>query len=548
MNKILSLLFVLSFLFMSVACDNKENDGNEVDDSDAGDTGSSGYPVDTGIVDPDIPLPSIKVLFEYTTDWEMSYRNIKDKVSMNLKNTCVTDPEKAEGSGTCLENWQDKYYIKYKWDMSESPTPLIEKSQLKLPDCDSNAGQWIPDVKEDDPKRAEFTGLKITPVRYGDKNKDYDEFKCADLCGDEEPSDAEDEFYPETVSKYLICRQKYCEKYKTKYYKVNIQAVTVDWKTGKISETADVTVIPKIIPQARVIAQLSWDKGFETLTESDSGIDGVKVDLDIHMIKKISLEAPAYGYEPLEGVLGTVELKETEINYHDFTNPEDYKFFRHDDCSFSDRGIKSPDIRETINWNASLDIDNTWGGNNFETPETIGLGSIEDKGGDGIPDNVIPDDQYLVVVNYIDCVSLYEDGTDRCDSGYEVNARVNIIVDGEEVPRGYGDNIYSDRYSASTKDFKIKYGEWKVIAVIKWDSTLPGYKKNPKAYQGNAIVTDVAIPYLGIETDAKGYKTCKFDYSDAALVPIWNKTAYYDFVNTKRDPNDETSPTIGECY
>lgn len=549
------LIIPVLLIFSAASCDGGSS-GESDDDIETNDSnGTSGYPVDTGIIDPDIPEPVIKVLFEYTTGGDMSYRNIKDKVSMNLRNTCVTDPDKTEGSGSCLENWEEKYYIKYKWEMSESPTPLIEKSQLKLPDSKSNAGQWIPDIPEDDPKRAEFTGLKITPVRTGEINNDFDEFKCSDLCGDDEPGDTENEFYPEIFSKYLICRQKYCERYKTKYYKVNVQAVTVDRKTAKISETADVTVIPKIIPQARVVAQLSWDKGFKTSTESESGKEGVKVDLDIHMIKKTSLEAPVHGYEPLEGVLGTNELAESEVIYHAPTNPDDYRYFRHDDCSFSDKGIKSADIKETISWNASLDLDNTWGGNNFETPETIGLGSIADEDHDYAPDIDIPDDQYLIVIGYVNCMSKYEDGKNRCeeeysgdDSAYEVNARVNILVDGEEVPRGPRLNPFSDRYSTSTKDFKIRYGEWKVIAVIKWDSSLPGYEKNPKAYKGNAIVTEVAMPYFGIETDALSYKTCKYPLSEAILVPIWDETAYYDFVYTKRDPNDKNSPTIGECY
>ncbi|HRZ78976.1 MAG TPA: hypothetical protein P5044_03115 [bacterium] len=513
------------------------------------------------------PKPIIKVLFEYTTGGEMSYRNIKDKVSMNLKDTCVSDPDKPESSKTCLTDWQSRYYIKYKWEMMESPTPLIEKSQIKLPSSTGFAGQWLPDSEGDDPKRAEFTGLMITPRRYAEENPDYNEDSCTDICGTTEPTNTTGEFYFLDLSNYLICRQKYCEKFKTKYYKVNIQAETVDKQTDLVSDTAEVTVLPKIIPQARVVAQLTWDKGYKTSTEADSGKDGVKIDVDIHMIKKISLEAPIYGYTPLEGVLGTNELPESEVPYHDPTNPDDYRYFRHDDCSFSDKGIKSADISETIAWNASLDIDNTWGGNNFETPETIGLGPIEDKvdnsnnssGGDGIPDDPIPADQYLVVVGYVNCTSKYEDGVNRCDKEYqgedsanEVNARVEILVDGVDAPRAArvksGSTVRpADNYSAETKNFKIKWGEWKVVAVVKWDPNLPSPETNPK-YPGDGIVSDVAMADEDIATDASAYQICNYSYTDAVLVPVWDPTAYYAYVNSKRDPNDENSPTIGECY
>ena len=331
------------------------------------------------------------------------------------------------------------------------------------------------------------------------------------------------------------------------------QYLSDDEKDEETDKTSDDDTAQGISQSARVIVQLSWDKGYKTNTEFDSDKDGVKVDLDIHMIKRTSLEASIYGYTPLEGVLGTFALLASEAPNFDPTVYEEY--YRHDDCSFLDSGIMGMDGDQTIAWNASLDIDNKWGGNNFETPETIGLGSVEDKDDDGVPDNAIYDDQYLIVVNYFVCTSNYEDGQNRCsedysgdDSAYEVNARVNIFVDGEEVPRGSALNPFSDRYSTSTKDFKIRHGEWKVIAVIKWDSSLPGNEKNPKAYKGNAIVTDVAMPHFGIETDAKSYKTCKYPPSEAFLVPIWDKQAYYDFVNAKINPEDENSPSIGECY
>jgi hypothetical protein len=40
---------------------------------------------------------------------------------------------------------EQKYYIKYKWEMEESPTPLLEDSQINLPDS-NGSGKWIIDI------------------------------------------------------------------------------------------------------------------------------------------------------------------------------------------------------------------------------------------------------------------------------------------------------------------------------------------------------------------------------------------------------------------
>ncbi|HNW81488.1 MAG TPA: hypothetical protein PKG52_01235 [bacterium] len=503
------------------------------------------------------PKPIIKVLFEYTTGGEMSYRNLKDKVSMNLKNTCVSDPDKAEDSRTCLANWEKRYYIKYKWEMTESPTPLIDKSKIKLPDSDKgSAGQWLLDSSDgNNPKRAEFTGLMITPRKYAEENSSYNEKSCNDICGNTEPSNTSDEFYFLDLSNYLICRQKYCEKFKTKYYKINIQAETVDKQTDLVSDTADITVLPKIIPQARVVAQLTWDKGYKTSSEWDKG-GGVQVDLDIHMVKRTSLEAPIYGYTPLEGVIGTFALPDGEGP--NFDSSVDEKYYRHDDCYFGDSGLGAAGD-QTIKWKASLDIDNKWGGNNFETPETIGLGPIEDKDGNGIPDEEIIDDQYLIVVNYFTCTSSFLDGVDRCaenyksdDSAYEVNTRVEIFVDGVDTPRPArvqsGTEVRTaDNYATTSKNFILKPNEWKVVAVVKWDPSLPAPEANP-LYPGDGIVSDTAMTDEGISTDAQKYKICKYPSSEAVLVPIWSPDDYYAFVDQPLDPGVEGSPSIGVCY
>ena len=475
----------------------------------------------------DLPSkPIIHVAFESPSQPPMSYRNIYDKVIMNLKETCVSNPDAPD---KCLENWQERYYIKYKWEMTESPTPLLDESKLQLENSGS-AGQWLPDDgKRDDPKRAKFRGLMITPRRYpGESNPTYNAEKCSSECG-AKPVDNGDKYFFKTLSDYLVCRQKYCEETRTKYYKVNIQAETVDKATGLTSDTADITVVPEIIPQARVVAQLTWKQGYRTKAESESK-EGVSVDLDLHLIKKTSIEAPQYGFTPTEGLLGTSQRPEYMDDTCPVTLEECEKYWRHDDCWFGDWGTDYyVEEGRTIQWHASLDIDNTWGGNNYETPETIGLGSTVRN------DNII-DDQYLIVVSYVNCISNYSEGGDHCDpkytgedSAYEVDARVDILIDGEDAPRKGS----SDSYSATSKDFKIKVNEWKAIAVVKWDS-------------GNAIVTDKAMPDEGITTDPVNHPVCTYDNSDAVLIPIWDAETYKSYIETPYDEY-EYSPAIGTC-
>lgn len=470
------------------------------------------------------PKPIIHVAFEYPIQKPMSYRNIYDKVQMNLKDTCVA---MKDDPNTCDPKWEKKYYIRYKWEMTETPTPLLEQSRLALTEMDASAGQWLTDDgKRDNPKRASFTGLMITPRKYNDQpNDSYNADECA-KCGDE-PSDPnnEDKYFFKTLSEYFICRQKYCEETKTKYYKVTIQAETVDKKTDLTSDTAEVTVVPRIISQARVVAQLTWKQGFKTKAESESK-EGASIDLDLHLIKKESLEAPQYGFTPTEGLLGTLYRWDENESACPSTLPECEKYWRHDDCSFADPGLTGVENGRTIQWHASLDIDNTWGGGSYEKPENIGLGPVPDA-------NSIIDDQYLVVVGYVNCVSNYSEGGDRCDpqytgedSAYEVDARVEIFVDGDEAPRKGS----SDSYSATTRDFKIKVNEWKVIAVVKWDS-------------GNAIVTDTAMPDEGITTDPVNHPVCTYDNSDAVLIPIWDADTYRSHITTP----DYDGMVIGSC-
>lgn len=235
----------------------------------------------------------------------------------------------------------------------------------------------------------------------------------------------------------------------------------------------------------------------------------------------------------------------------------DEEYNRHDDCSFGDNGLTSDsvDASGTIQWHASLDIDNVWGGGNFENPETIGLGPIDDKDGDGKPDVDVIDDQYLVVVGYVNCLSKFNDGFDRCDPNYtgedgahEIEAKVDILLDGDYAPRKAGSDRPADSYGTeengkmNTK-FKIKLYEWKVLAVVKWDNSLKGPDSNP-AWKGNAIVSDTKMESEGITIDPVNHPVCAYDNSDAVLVPIWDADAYVNFVT---NPN-ELDVIIGECH
>ena len=298
-------------------------------------------------------------------------------------------------------------------------------------------------------------------------------------------------------------------------------SVPDDDDSGYIDNTEE---IAEVLSQTRIAVKLTYKQGFKTKAEAEVK-EGVMVDLDLHLIKRHSLEAEMYGFSREEGLLGTA----TRSSYIDcpVTMPECEKYWRHDDCWFGDTGYYDYyDDYDSIHWYASLLLDNTWGGGNYKNPEIIGLGTFDNK-------NNIIDDQYLVVAGYVYCGSQYDDGKDRCDasyngedSAYEVDARVEILVDGEEAPRSWT----SDKYSASTKDFKIKVNEWKAIAVVKWDD-------------GEAIVTDTAMPDEDIDIDPKNHPVCTYDMSDAYLIPIWDADEYRDYIET---PYDE-GWIIGTC-
>ena len=317
------------------------------------------------------------------------------------------------------------------------------------------------------------------------------------------------------------------------------------------------------IPDARFVVKLSWKQGFSSNIESSSDVEGTKVDLDLHLIKKHSLEAPEYGYEPEEGVMFTNILSgfDDYDPHEDLDNdgkPDYEGFFRHDDCYFGDKGYYSQVEIGTLDgsneWNCVFIRDNMWGGDNYNDPEVITIGLNRDKNRDGTIDDEVLNDQYLIVVHYSYCTPEFEDGRDTCDpeykgddQAYEVDARIEIFVDGEKVPRPKKSWRPADNFSENSQNFKIHPGELKVIGVIKWDNKMMG-----RSMQGglvsDAIVTDIDMPEHNIETNASEYKTCLFPTAYNHLIPIWNGEAYYELVDSPQNPYDETSPKNGKCF
>ena len=352
----------------------------------------------------------------------------------------------------------------------------------------------------------------------------------------------------------LVCKKGKWEKYEICDENCNMETGKCEaGNVGNDSDNNDPDPVQEDDPavyteQNRVAVRLAWKQGFASRFDSESK-EGAVVDLDLHLIKMTSLEAKEYNFQRKAGLLGT-NYRSESMDECLSTDPGCEQYWRHDDCSFSDRGLEGVAEGRTIQWNARFTFDNSWGGGgNYKNPETISMGPLEDKDGDGVPDTGIMDDQYLVVVGYSNCGSFYNDSNDRCDSAYigedsvyEVDARVSIFVDGEEVPRAAGADRPADHYFETTKDFKIKLNEWKVVALIKWDNTLQGPAAKPE-YAGNAVVTDVSMPKIGIVTDPLSHPVCVFDSADALLIPIWDPATYKNYIEMP----DMDGRVIGKC-
>lgn len=348
----------------------------------------------------------------------------------------------------------------------------------------------------------------------------------------------------------LVCKKGKWEKYEECNYNCNSDTGKCETKKND-SDSDSVPDTSAYTESHRVSVQLAWKQGFAKKGES-SVKDGANVDLDLHLVKMTSLEAAQYSFQRKAGLLGTSYRPEYMDSDCPLELTECEKYWRHDDCAFNDNGLEGVADGRTIQWNAKFIFDNSWGGGgNYENPETIVMGPVADEDGDGLPDKEIMDDQYLIVVTYGSCESNYSDGYDRCgkayegdDGVYEVDARVSIFVDGEEVPRAAAGDRPADHYYTTTKDFKIKLNEWKVVALIKWDGSLAGPELKPE-YSGNAIVTDVAMYEYGIISDPVRHPVCVFDTSDAVLIPVWDPTTYRNYIEFPRE-NSERS--IGQCY
>ncbi len=455
------------------------------------------------------PQPFIGLQYTMPISGYKDYRVIKDPVNMDVHLTCprrddidaatvekcektlVSDVASSETMSPtdfvntcCLPNWQDFYCIKYRWELVETPTPLAEETRISLDNIiDGGEGMWYSACGDEDPTLASFRAHMITPVRKNGKEI---------------------------------------------YYKVKISAVTVDKQTDLESDITDKIDAPNIIPAARVMVQLTWKEGLPTAAALDRR-EGVAVDVDLHLIKKKGMDA--CGTE-----VGADGLMCTSMGTSLLTPSP-----THDDCHFNDLGNNgkyqwtgcSGDFK-TIAWHASLDLDNTWGGADYTSPETINLGPIEDSDKDGKPDVNPYSDDYLVVVNYNRCQNLKDEDQSACQPGgshYAVHGRVEIFVDGDLAPREGDNQGNADENPLNRIDFVINPQEWIVLDLITWNQSLPARKNT--LWQGDAIVKNQPS-YLD--------KVCKFDLAYCHDTPIWGEGTFETWVTNTDNTVD------GTCY
>ncbi|HOW52331.1 MAG TPA: hypothetical protein PLV42_09850 [bacterium] len=385
----------------------------------------------------------------------------------------------------CVENWKDQYCIKYRWELVDTPTPLTPETRITLDAVNKGGeGTWYRNCDDDeDPTIASFKGFMITPT-------------------------------PEN-----------------KNYKVQIQAITIDKQTQLESDITEKLDIPNIIPAARVMVQLTWKEGLPTRAGEDR-MEGVAVDVDVHLIKKKGMDACATE-------VGADGLMCTSMKRPGLSGIETAT---HDDCHFNDLGLNGEYVFtdcngefQTIGWYASLDLDTTWGGGNYTNPETINLGPIDDSDRNGQPDVNPFSDDYLVVVNYNKCQNLVQGGSNAdCEEGgsaYNVHARLEVFVDGIKAPRAHKEGRPDDDDIARI-DFVIRPQEWIVLDHITWDQALTTGK-----WAGDAVVKN---------PDA-AYQPCSFDSSNCTNVSIWDTAAYATWVAA--DP--AVDPYVGgggSCY
>ncbi len=462
------------------------------------------------------PKPYIGLRYNNPIGGFKDHRVIKDPVNMDVSLTCprkegldasaealcdkiISDTVTGDNTITandfrnacCVENWEDQYCVKYRWELIETPTPLAPETRITLDNIpDSGEGSWYLNCGGQDPTLASFKGYMITPT-------------------------------PDNKS-----------------YKVQIQAVTIDKQTQLDSDITEKIDIPNIIPSARVMVQLTWKEGLQTRAEKDRQ-EGVAVDIDLHLVKKQGMDS----CQNLSGADGLLCTSMGTPLYPDLASPS------HDDCHFNDTGCNgdhgdcnqcsggepTSDFR-TIAWYAALDLDNTWGGGGYTNPETINMGPIDDDDHNGQPDVNPFTDQYLVIVNYNLCQNLVEGGSNAdCEEGgayYNAHAKVEIFIDGDKAPRPHKEGRPDDDDPLVMLEFVIRPNEWIVVDHIFWDQSLTtgkwggdGYVRNPPA----------------------DYRVCNFDLSYCHNTPIWDVAAYETWVGS--DPNvDPYVGGAGSCY
>ncbi|HSA32562.1 MAG TPA: hypothetical protein P5077_02435 [bacterium] len=289
------------------------------------------------------------------------------------------------------------------------------------------------------------------------------------------------------------------------------------------------------VPPARVMVQLTWKEGLKTRADLDKP-EGVAVDLDLHLIKRKGMDACGNEVDA-DGRMCTVMASPGAIVLDTRT---------HDDCHWQDMGENGLYVCNgcenecmTIAWHAAFVIDNRWGGDNYLDPEVIILGPIADEEPkDGFPDVTPFNDEYMIVVNYNNCQDLTEpwDGPqERCQEGsayYNVHAKVEIFVDDALAPRAGT----QDDKSLSRTEFVIRPDEWIVIGTFTWDRPLVSAISG---WPGDAIVRDVPVSHE---------KVCRFNPNRCYDLPIWDVTAYEEWVTAPDVPQDFFASGDGECY
>ncbi len=447
------------------------------------------------------PVPVIGLRYNDPLSGIKDYRVIKDTVKMDVSLSCpqkedadmtvcdkyisdtivddTTASEYAFENRCCEPEWSEKYCLKFRWTMIETPTPYTAETRIQLKNiAGAEEGVWYTTCDGQDPTLAFFKAHMLTPTAEG------------------------------------------------KEYKVQIEVATVDRLTGVESDIVTRIDAPNIIPNARVMVQLTWKEGLQNRAQEDRQ-EGIAVDLDLHLVKKNGTDA--CGVE--SGVDGLLCTSMGRPGLPEFASPT------HDDCHFNDIGDNGDyawtgcegDFK-TISWHAALDIDNHWGGGDYTSPETIDLGPIDDiDPKDGQPDMNPFTDDYLLLVNYNRCQNMVQGGSEvDCVEGganYNVHARVDVFVDGVKVPREG-----KDAATLARSEFVIRPFEWLAVNLINWDRSKSGQ------WSGDAVVADAPESHQ---------KVCQFMLEYCHNTPIWNGTAFETWV--------VSDPTYGQggggtCY